>query len=323
MRSPPPHSIVLIIEILHRRVACEENTRFAVGDVLLWNLDLHHRLQRLQLRVLTTEDSHSGAFSIHLGAKLRRVNLVAQEMIIHLPSTVAVEFCPTHLVQIDEGNTLSVCHIRSPLRLGFPNNLALIVVSVARCERHQDGVGSFGTNLADITAQIVAVAVDGIVHLLALVETDNHRIGVDALNDTTSPPRVEEIRLVVMTNRNKHPVAWLQRLANGWPEVGIERSRGHSAQSLVLHRNLVRIEVFREEIAPTPLSVVSVAQRSVAHCAIADEKHHGVLPLARRAWLRAAHQRFGNRVGGVVHHLLSVSSRVGKIVESLRPSRHD
>ena len=121
-----------------------------------------------------------------------------------------------------------------------------------------------------------------------------------------------------MTYRHHHPVARLQGLADGWPEVSIKGTRRHATQGLILYSNLLCIEVLGEVVAPAPLAVVAVAQRAVAHGAVAYQKQHGAIALAGAARGRARHQRLGDGIRGVIYHLVDVLDRVRQVVETLR-----
>ena len=118
-----------------------------------------------------------------------------------------------------------------------------------------------------------------------------------------------------MTDADNHPVARLQSLMDGWPEIGIEVTGGHSAQGLVLDRNLPSVEEVAGEVSPFPLSIVSVAHRTVTHRRVAYQEKHGVLALSGRAGGRTVHQGLGDRVGCVVYDFLLNGCR--EIVEAL------
>ena len=163
----------------------------------------------------------------------------------------------------------------------------------------------------------MAIAVDGVLALRALVEPDEHGVGVYARDDGAGASAVEVFAAVVVADAHEHPVAGLQRLADGGPQVGVERARRHASQRLVLHRNLLGVEIFGEVVPPSPLPVVAVAHGAVAHGAVAHEKHHRVLPSSCAAWSWPCLQGFGYRVGGVVNHLLGGGRGVGQVVEVL------
>ena len=146
------------------------------------------------------------------------MDLVAQEVIVHLPATERVELPATNLVEVDEGHALHGSDIGRPLRLGLAHNLTrLLVIGIAGRQRHQDGVSPFRTDLADILAQVGAIRIDGILLLCALVKTYITCIWVHARNHGTSTLLVEELAIVVMTYRHHHPVARFQRLTDSRP----------------------------------------------------------------------------------------------------------
>ena len=246
------------------------------------------------------------------------MDLIAEEMVVHLPGAIAVELRAAPFVKVDEGHALDSGDISRPLRLGLAHNPALVIVGIARRQRHQDGVGPFLTNLADIASQVGAIRIDGVLLLRTLVKAYIAGIRVDAGDDGTGTLLVEELAIVVMAYRHHDPVAGLQRLADGWPEVCIKGTRRHAAQRLVLDRNLVCIEILGEVVAPAPLAVVAIAQRAVAHRGVAHKKQHRLLSLTCRAWFRTRHQRLGDGVRGIVHYLVHVLNGVRQVVETLR-----
>ena len=169
----------------------------------------------------------------------------------------------------------------------------------------------------DIAAQVVAIAVNGIVYLLALVEAHHHRIFCHTIDDTTRPLLVEEVSMIVMANAHNHPVARLQSLPHGRPQVGIERSCRHAAEGLILHRDLASVEILVGEESPAPLAVRAVAHRTVAHRRVADEEEHGVRALPGGTRSRTVHKSLRNGVGRIVDHFfLHHWSR--QVVEPLR-----
>ena len=223
------------------------------------------------------------------------MDLVAQEVIVHLPATERVELPATNLVEVDEGHALHGSDIGRPLRLGLAHDLArLLVVGIAGRQRHQDGVSPLRTNLTDILAQVGAVRIDGVLLLRALVETYITGIRIYAGNHGTGTLLVKELTIVVMTYRHDDPVAWLQGLTDSRPQVCIECAGTHAAQGLIFHRNLVCIEIFWKEIAPAPLAVVAISKCTITHRGVSDKKHHGLRALTRRARLWSRHQCLSN-----------------------------
>ena len=210
------------------------------------------------------------------------MDLVTVEVVVLLPRAVGIQFQSAALVQVDERHALDGSDIGTPFRLWLAYGLArLLVVGIARRERHQDGVGPSLPNLLDVFAQIGAIAVDRVLLLCALVEAHVHRVGIDAGYDGASPFLVEELAIVVMADGHNHPVARLQCVAHGRPQVGVERTGGHAAQRLVLDCYSAFVEVLVGIVAPSPLSVGAVALGAVAHGGVAHEIQHGVVALAR------------------------------------------
>ena len=204
--------------------------------------------------------------------------MVAQEVVLFLPRTVGVELLSRALVQVNEGHALGGGHVGCPLGLRLTHYLSFFVVSVAWSERHQNGVGTLCAYLIYITAQVVAVTVDGVLPLGTLVEAYVAGVGVNPGNDGTGTPLVEELAVVVMADADDDPVAGLQGIADGRPQVGVEGAGGHAAQRLVLDGYLVGIEVLVSVVAPAPLAVGAVAPGAVAHRAVAHKVQHRVRP---------------------------------------------
>ena len=177
-------------------------------------------------------------------------------MVALFPGTVAVEFLTTALIQVDERHTLDGSYIGCPLSLRFANGLARLgIKSMARRERHQNGVGTLRPYFLNILAQVGAIAIDGVLPLQTLVEANVHCIGIDTGNHRTGPFLIEKLTIVVMSDADDYPVAWLQGFAHSRPQVGIERTSRHAAQCLVLHSNLSFVKILVGIVAPTPLAV--------------------------------------------------------------------
>ena len=81
-----------------------------------------------------------------------------------------------------------------------------------------------GTYFADISADVVTVAVDGVLTLRALIEANNHCVGIQSGNHSTRSPLVEELGAVVMADAHQHPIACFQRVADGRPQIRVERA---------------------------------------------------------------------------------------------------
>ena len=276
--------------------------------------------------MLTGHQTLGSRTGIHQRAIVRRVDVVAKEVILLLPVAVAVELAAGNLVQVHVGHVEFFRQLGQPLRLRLAHDVPVSIEGIARRERHQDGMCPLGAYLADVAAHVVAVAVDGVLPLRALIEADDHRVGVNAGNDGTRPLLVEKLAAVVVANGDQHPVACLERVAHGRPQVGVERARGHSAQRLIFNRYFPSVEELRGIESPAPLTVGAVAARAVAHGGIADEEQHGVRALTRGARCRARHQCLRNGVGCVVDgsgqrvaHARGLSGRrrrVWQVVES-------
>ena len=208
------------------------------------------------------------------------MNLVAVEVVCLLPRAITIELLSATFVQVDEGYSLYGCDIGSPFGLRLTDGESLVIVGIARRERHQYGVGSSGAYLADVLTQIGAIAIDGVLLLTALVETNVASVGVNTGNDGTGAFLVEELAIVVMTDRHDDPVARLECLTHGRPQVGIERAGRHASQCLVLYGNLCFVEVLIGIVAPSPLSVGAVALGAIAHGTVAHKEQHWVISFA-------------------------------------------
>ena len=145
------------------------------------------------------------------------MDMVAIEMVFLLPGTEAVDLGTRNLIEVHEGHTLCSCDIRGPLRLRLTDDAPVRTIGITGRERHQDGVGTCLTDILDVKAQIMAVAIDGIRNLLTLIETYDHRVGVYTVDHASRTFLIKKVCLIVMTNAHNHPVAWLQSLTDGWP----------------------------------------------------------------------------------------------------------
>ena len=161
----------------------------------------------------------------------------------------------------------------------FADDTSLLVVGITGRERHEDRVGPTTAYLIDIPAQVGTIAIDGIVDVLALVEACHQRVGINTGDHTPGALGIEEVGRVVMTDRDDHPVACLQGIPHSWPQVGIEGAGGHASQGLVLHGDASPVEILVEEISPSPLAVVAIAEGAVAHGGVADQEEYGVVAL--------------------------------------------
>ena len=89
------------------------------------------------------------------------------------------------------------------MRLAY--GLAVVVVGVARGERHEDGVGACGTDVGDIMAHIVTVSIDR-VYDTRLLDGDDERV-VSCAGDGGAGSATVVGAVVVMPNGDNHPVA--------------------------------------------------------------------------------------------------------------------
>ena len=73
LRGPAPHAVIVLVGILHRRVARKEDHRLSaeaihIPDGLLGNL--HEFQECLQLRIATIHNTHIGTIGVQLSTKL-------------------------------------------------------------------------------------------------------------------------------------------------------------------------------------------------------------------------------------------------------------
>ena len=109
-----------------------------------------------------------------------------------------------------------------------------------------------------------------------------------------------------MSDGDDYPVALLYALAHIGPKAGVEGAAAHSAESLVFNSDFVLVEELLRIISPSPLSVVAVAQRAVAHGGVSDEEEHGVVALAACSGRYSCGFCLVKTVEGVVHYLVYI-----------------
>ncbi len=204
-------------------------------------------------------------------------------MVFLLPVAVTVELVGRDRVQIHIGHALLFRHLLGPKAEGLvhTHDFVVLVVSVARGERHQDGMCAEGFAVVDVLAHILTVGVDGLLHARFL-DGDVERVLADAGDAGTGATAVVGA-VVVVADGDDDPVALADALADVGPEAVVESTAAHASEGLVLHRYLVLVEELMLVVAPAPLSVVAVAERTVAHGGVADEEEHGVVALAARS----------------------------------------
>ena len=93
--------------------------------------------------------------------------MIAKEVVLFLPMTEAVELRTRDLVKVYEGYSLCGSDIGRPLGLWFAHDFTFLIVGIPRRERHEDSIGTLLTDVSDITVQVMAIAIDGIIHLFA------------------------------------------------------------------------------------------------------------------------------------------------------------
>ena len=73
-----------------------------------------------------------------------------------------------------------------------------------------------------------------------------------------------------MAYGDNNPVALTYSLAHIRPKTGVEGAAAHTTESLVFNSDLVLVEKILRIIAPSPLSVVAIAQRTITHGGVAN-----------------------------------------------------
>ena len=142
-------------------------------------------------------------------------------------------------------------------------NLTVLVVGITRCQRHQDGVSALCPHIDNILTQVTAIGVNR----LAFAGLFNHHlqriIAHTGYTGTCTPLVVGTI--IVMTNGDDDPVTLADGLLDGLPQLIIKGTTAHAAQCLVLDRYLGGVEILMGIIAPAPLTIVTIAQRTCTH----------------------------------------------------------
>ena len=186
----------------------------------------------------------------------------------------------------------------------FADNVPLVVVGIAWCERHEDRVTTGTAHIVDISAHVSAVSIDG-VHLAGLLDGDNQRVVADARDGCPCAPAVVWA-IVVVADGDDDPVAWADGIADGRPQAFVECAAAHTSEGLIFHGDAVAVEEWLEEGSPSPLAVVAVAQCAVAHGRVAHEEEHGVVATASTARFGACRLCKGEAVAGAVIHAIDI-----------------
>ena len=309
LRAPAPHAVFVLIGILHGTVACEEDDRFArfALEILYRQSHIdHHRLQRSQTWVLALCQSLSSRTGIHHRAEAGGVDIVGEEMILFLPMTIAVEFGSRYLIQINERNAFLLSHLLCPQAesLVHTDNLIVFIVGITWSQRHQDRMSTQCLAVVDVFAHVFAVSIDGFLHA-CLLDGDIERILADARDAGTCSAAIVWT-IVIMTDGDNHPVTSLDALAHIRPKTVVEGTAAHTAQSLVLYRNLVGIEELVLVVSPAPLTVVTITQCTIAHGRVTYQEEHRVVATAAGSRLDSCGHRLVQTIRSIVDNFVDI-----------------
>ena len=178
-------------------------------------------------------------------------------MVVSLPWAIAIQLLCGNLVQVHEGNAFLGSNLHLPLGMRLTHNLSFLVVGITWCQRHQDRITTSRAYIFYISPHIPTVGQHRLL-LSCLLDSDVQRI-ISCPRDTGSgTPRV--IRsVVVMPYRDNHPVARADSLADWLPQFIIKGTTAHTAKCLILNGNLCWVKILMSIIAPTPLTIISIA----------------------------------------------------------------
>ena len=312
LRAPAPHAILFLVSILYGTVASKENHWLALLALKILHRQSHidhHRLQRSQTRILTLCQSLCSRTGIHHRSETGGVDMVLEEMILLLPMTITVEFGGRNLVQIYERNALLLCHLLCPQSesLIHAHNLIILIIGITRSERHQDRMSTERLAVVDILAHILAVGIDGLLHA-RLLDGDIERILADARDAGTRTTAIVRT-VIIMTDRDDHPVASLDSLAYIRPETVVESTATHASERLIFYRNLILVKELMFVVAPAPLAVVTIAERTVAHGRVAYQEEYRIVALSAGSRNNAGGHRLVETVHCIINHMIHIFHR--------------
>ena len=241
-------------------------------------------------------------------------------MVVALPHRKALQLIRRNRILIHER------HVQFPGNLLCPMAELMLIATQFRTirrtvflrrQRHQHRIGALRTDVGHIAAKIAAIRVN---HLLAIgrvtlvhhLHIHQHRVRSRSRNTGTRTPLVVRT-VVVMTDTHNHPVARLQSLTNLRPQVTVERTARRTAQSLILHRDPLLVEEVLSKIAPAPLAVVTVAQRTVAHRTVTNQEKHRIAALTTRSRFDTRRPHLVERVQRQVRHFVQILHRLQRL----------
>ena len=161
-RPPAPHAVRILVGILHCAVTRDEHHRFTLSACQVVGGQLHiahHGFQRVECWIVTGHQTLGCRAGIHHGAKTTGMNFVEEEVVVGLPLTIRIEFLSGNLVQVNKGHTLLGSYLYEPLCVWLAHNLALVVVGIAWCQRHENGVAALRAYIINIFAHIATIGI--------------------------------------------------------------------------------------------------------------------------------------------------------------------
>ena len=158
--------------------------------------------------------------------------------------------------------------------------------------------------VVDVFAHVFAVSIDGFLHA-CLLDGDIERILADARDAGTCSAAIVWT-IVIMTDGDNHPVTSLDALAHIRPKTVVEGTAAHTAQSLVLYRNLVGIEELVLVVSPAPLTVVTITQCTIAHGRVTYQEEHRVVATAAGSRLDSCGHRLVQTIRSIVDNFVDI-----------------
>ena len=222
-------------------------------------------------------------------------------MVVGFPLAVGLEFASGDVVEVDIRGMKFLRHGFNPRSEGGQFAVDAIGVALFVClsrrEGEEDWGGSLGTDFIDETAQITA---EGINHFLlaSFLDGDEDRVGGERLLAILAfvgrtGTVVVDRTVVVMTQFKDDVVALLNAFQYIGPKAAIESAWTGATEGMILHGDFVLVEELVGKVTPTPLTVVAIAERAVAHGGIADEEENGIVATTRRTTNRTYLIGFG------------------------------
>ena len=191
-------------------------------------------------------------------------------MVVRLPRAIAVELAAGDLIQINKGHSLLFSHLFLPLGMRFAYNLAMIIIGIAWCQRHQNRMSSLRPYIINILTHISAIGVNSLV-FTSFLNRHLKRIITYTRNTGSGTTRIVRA-IIIMSDTDNHPVARTDRLLDRLPKLFIKGATAHAAKRLVLNGNFRRIEILMGIEAPTPLAIIAIPQRTCTHGRVAYQE---------------------------------------------------